>query len=59
MKNLAPALYRLAKVLTLKARDLNSPWGPQANDRVNIRGELLTKIYWNGRRWAVTPGVTS
>jgi hypothetical protein len=57
MKNLAPARYRLAKELTLKARGLNSPWGPQANDRVNIRGELLSKIYWKGRQWAVTPAL--
>ena len=37
-----------AKELTLKAGDLNSPWGPQANDRVKIRGERLSKIYWKG-----------
>jgi hypothetical protein len=33
----------LAKELTLKARDLNSPWGTQADDWVKIRGERLSK----------------
>ena len=32
-----------AKELTLKAGDLNSPWGTQADDWVKIRGERLSK----------------
>jgi hypothetical protein len=52
-----PTAAATIKELTLKARDLNSPSGPQANDRVKIRGEGLSKIYWKGRQWAVTPAL--
>jgi hypothetical protein len=48
------ARRRLAKALTIKARDLDAPWGPQSSDRVTCRGERLHKIIWQGRQWTVT-----
>ena len=46
--------HRLAKQLTIKARDLDSRWGPQAANRVKCHGERLSKIIWLGRQWAAT-----
>jgi hypothetical protein len=40
--------------LTLRARDLDARWGPQANNTVKRRGDRLRKIYWQGRQWAAT-----
>jgi len=37
-----------AKELTLKAGDLNSPWGPQANDRVKIAASDCPKSTGRG-----------
>lgn len=45
---------KLARDLTVKARDLDSPWGPQSTVRVTRRGERLSKILWKGRQWATT-----
>ena len=38
----------------MKARDLDSPKGLQASNRVQNRGDRLIKIYWKGRQWAAT-----
>jgi len=41
--------------LILKARDLDSPSGPQATNKVPRRGgDRLVKVYWKGRQWAAT-----
>jgi hypothetical protein len=49
------ARQELAKRLTLKARDLDTRWGPQAGNRVKRRGGgRLAKIIWCGRQWAAT-----
>src|SRR5262245_5711961 len=45
---------RLAAALIVKARDLDSRWGPQATNRIQNRGDRLSKIHWQGRQWAVT-----
>ena len=45
--------WQLAKALTIKARDLDSPWGPQSSNRVKRRGRP-PKIIWQGRQWAAT-----
>jgi hypothetical protein len=44
----------LAAELTIKARNLDSAWGPQSSNRVENRGERLHKIIWQGRQWAAT-----
>jgi hypothetical protein len=46
--------HRLAQQLILKARDLESPRGPQASNRVQNRGDRLIKVYWKGQQWAAT-----
>jgi hypothetical protein len=40
--------------LTIKARDLDSPWGSQASNHVKNPGERLSQVIWKGRQWAVT-----
>src|SRR5215469_15375211 len=40
--------------LVLKARDLDSRRAPHASNRVQNRGDRLSKIYWKGRQWAAT-----
>jgi hypothetical protein len=44
----------LARELTIKARDLDGPWGPQSSTRVALRGDRLSRIIWQGRQWAAT-----
>ena len=44
----------LVEQLTIKPRDLDSPWGPQAANRVKNRGERLSRVIWKGRQWAAT-----
>jgi hypothetical protein len=46
--------YRLAKRLTIKARDLDGPLQPNASNRVKNRGERLGKVIWRGKQWAAT-----
>jgi hypothetical protein len=48
------ARRELAKRLTVKARDLNTRWGPQGDNKVKNRGERLSKVYWLGKQWAAT-----
>jgi hypothetical protein len=49
------ARLALAKRLTIKARDLNLRFGPQATNHVARQGgNRLSKIYWQGRQWAAT-----
>jgi hypothetical protein len=40
--------------LVRKARDMKSPWAPQASNTVKNRGCRLSKIIWRGRQWAAT-----
>lgn len=44
----------LATKLIIKARDLESKWGPMATNRVRNRGERLSRVFWKGRQWAAT-----
>jgi len=44
----------LAKRLTIEARDLDRPYGPQASNHIKNRGEPLSKVIWRGRQWAAT-----
>jgi hypothetical protein len=47
--------WQLAKLLTIKARDLDRPPSYEAGNEVkNRHGELSSPIYWQGRQWAVT-----
>ena len=46
--------WQLAMALAVRARDMNTPWAPQATNRVKCRGERLSKIIWKGHQWAAT-----
>jgi hypothetical protein len=48
------ARNKLARELTVKARDMDSPWRRQATNRVKRRGDRLSRIIWMGRQWAAT-----
>jgi hypothetical protein len=41
--------WRLAKALTITARELDRPYGPQASNHVKNRGERLSTVIWKGR----------
>ena len=44
----------LVKQLIIRARDLDSRWGPQSSIPVKNRGDRLSRVYWKGRQWAAT-----
>jgi hypothetical protein len=48
------ARERLARELTVKARDFDARWGPQSSNRVRRRGDRLSRVIWKGRQWAAT-----